>query len=272
MSRYCILFSLLLLAAAPARAEFDIQLVFDASVTDEQKTYFELGAQTWESYITGYQPGIGLTGITIDVSTPNLPDPGGTDILGQANATAFVNQGGYRLTQAGYMEFDVENVDDLIDQGYFDEVVIHEMGHVIGIGINWISNGVYVNGSGRYTGQYGLAAYNADYGQSGTFIPVELAGGAGTANKHWDEVNNGAALTGITDYLGRDLTHELMTGWLNVGQPPYVSNMTVQSLRDIGFEVVNLRNVPEPTTLVTVATMLAVGVAFRQRRYFSRQV
>jgi hypothetical protein len=244
-----------------ALAQFQINLVYDATVTPEQKAIFEYAAQTWESYILGYQPGISITGLTINASTPNIVDPPGTDILGLANATSWVTQGGYRLTTAGFMQFDSENVDQLMAQGWFDEVVIHEMGHVIGIGINWVANGVYVNGSGRYTGQYGVAAYNAEFNQSGSWIPVELAGGASTANKHWDEVDNGAALTGITDALGRDLTHELMTGWLNVGRPPYIANFTIQSLRDIGFRVVEPPTaVPEPATFVLMLPLAAAGL------------
>lgn len=269
-----ILVALMVLAIATsarhAAAQFNIHINYAASVTPAQQEIFELAAATWESYITGYQPGISITGITIQASTPNLVDPEGTDILGLANATAWVNQGGFRLTTAGFMQFDSENVDQLMADGWFDEVVIHEMGHVLGIGINWISNGVYINGSGRYTGQYGVAAYNAEFGQTGDYIPVELSGGTSTANRHWDEVDMGAALTGITDIMGRDIAHELMTGWLNVGRPPYIANFTIQSLRDIGFTVVDLSAVPEPATAACLVPLAAV-LAWRNRRRASRR-
>lgn len=257
-----VLFSTLLLVcsglAESASAQFSIHLNYAASVTNEQKIYFDQAAALWESYILGYQPGISLTGITINVSTPELP----AGQLGQANASSTVSQGGYYLTSTGYMQFNSTMIGSLIDQGWFDEVIVHEMGHVIGFGIQWISNGVYKNGSGQYTGEYGVAAYNHEYGQNGTYVPVELLGGIGTANKHWAEVEKGAALTGITDLLGRDMAHELMTGWLNVGRPPYISNTTLQSLRDIGFVVVDLyapAHVPEPAALVLCG--LAVGIA-----------
>lgn len=252
-------------AAGEAFAQFTINLNYDSTVTPAQKEIFELAASTWESLIIGYQPGISITGVTINASTPDLYDPPGTDVLGMANATHWINQGGFRLTTAGYMQFDVENVEDLMAQGWFDEVVIHEMGHVLGIGINWVSNGVYINGSGRYTGQYGVAAYNAEFGQTGDYIPVELAGGPSTANKHWAEVFQGAALTGITDALGRDMAHELMTGWLNVGRTPYLANFTIQSLRDIGFVVVDLTAVPEPATIGLLIPLVLVGMRWRKR-------
>src|SRR5690606_3422447 len=130
----------------------------------------------------GYQPGISLTGISINVSTPDLP----AGQLGQANASTSVWQGGYRLTTTGYMQFNSLVIEDMIDDGYFDEVIVHEMGHVIGFGIHWIQNGVYsTSNPGRYTGQYGVAAYNHEYGQNSTYVPVELLGGIGTVHKHW---------------------------------------------------------------------------------------
>ncbi|MGI9455834.1 MAG: PEP-CTERM sorting domain-containing protein [Aeoliella sp.] len=251
-------------AAAPAAATFDLNIIYAASVTPEQRAVFEQAEATWESLITGYQPGITLTGITITASTPNLVDPPGSDILGQAGPNGFRPfQGGFRLTQTGFMEFDSENVDDLIAQGFFDDVVVHEIGHILGIGTNWTLNNVYTNGTGQYTGQHGVAAYNAEFGQTGTFIPVELGGNSGTSNKHWDEVDLGAALTGITDTMGRDLTHEIMTGWLNIGRPPYIADFTVQSLRDIGFTVV-----PEPSTAAGMAlAMVVLGWQVRRRQW-----
>jgi len=51
-------------------------------------------------------------------------------------------------------------------------------------------------------------------------------------------------LTGITDSQGRDLGLELMTGAIDPDYgEPFLSNMTVQSLRDLGYTVV-----PEPSS------------------------
>ena len=75
-----------------------------------------------------------------------------------------------------------------------------------------------------------------------------------------------AALTGIINSHGRDLTHELMTGWLNIGQPPYIANFTIQSLRDIGFTVVDPSVVPEPATLVLLVPLAAAAGLWRVTR------
>jgi hypothetical protein len=52
-------------------------------------------------------------------------------------------------------------------------------------------------------------------------VPVENIGGPGTAGAHWREATFG---------------NELMTGFVNIGGMP-LSQMTVGSLRDIGYQV-----------------------------------
>jgi len=60
---------------------------------------------------------------------------------------------------------------------------------------------------------------------------------------------------------GKDLRHELLTGWLS-NEPAFLSQTTIASLEDIGFIVVT---VPEPSTLAILA-MLGFGTALRRRR------
>ncbi len=121
---------------------------------------------------------------------------------------------------------------------------------------------VYVNNSGQYTGAAGVAAFNLEFAQAATFVPVELGGGPGTANGHWNEVDNGAGPTGLTSiFTGQDLQFELMTGWLDA--PTFTSQLTIQSLRDIGYEVVPI---PEPTTVGMLAGLLGLA-SMRRRRH-----
>lgn len=46
------------------------------------------------------------------------------------------------ISISGFMEFDIDDVDDLVSGGTFEAVVIHEIGHIIGIG--YVQPGVYV--------------------------------------------------------------------------------------------------------------------------------
>jgi hypothetical protein len=127
----------------------------------------------------------------------------------------------------------------MINNGTFLSVIKHEMAHVLGFGTLWETDGLYVHGSGHYTGSFGLAAYRAEFGQpSASYVPVELGGGAGTADGHWNEVDNGGGNAGITDAKGRDMRYELMTGWLNTpASSLFLSNTSIQSFRDLGYTV-----------------------------------
>ena len=69
---------------------------------------------------------------------------------------------------------------------------------------------------------------------SATFVPVELGGGSGTANGHWNENDGGGGLTGIVSVNnGMDFANELMTGWASSSF--FVSNTTLGGLDDLGY-------------------------------------
>jgi len=103
-------------------------------------------------------------------------------------------------------------------------VILHEMGHVIGIGVIWDNKG-FLNGAGgadpRFTGPGATDEYQAIFGVLDPNVPVENTGGPGTRDSHWREA---------------DFDNELMTGWLNSGTNP-LSRITVASLADLGYVV-----------------------------------
>ena len=142
---------------------------------------------------------------------------------------------------------------DLQGVNFLDALINHEVIHALGFGGRWETNGAYVIGSGKYTGAAGLAAYQSAYEPGATYVPVELAGGGGTRNSHWDQLLRSSTeegdplnpwvlspLTGIVDQRGRDLGQTLLSGAIDPDYGiPYLSNLTVQSLRDIGYEVIS---------------------------------
>ena len=90
----------------------------------------------------------------------------------------------------------------------------YEMAHVLGFGTREY-NGVYQDEAG-YTGVNALEQWRTEFGQTNaTYIPIELGGGSGTADGHWDEITCVSNFTGITDGNGNDMRNELMGGWLN---------------------------------------------------------
>jgi len=224
---------------------FFISVSFGVGLTPSQQAIFTTAADTWDAVIAGYQQGISINGPLISASAIYIDGPGG--ILGQAGPTLFTHQGGYWLATQGVMQFDADDVVNLENNGSLLEVILHEMGHVLGIGTLWdpVFNDVYEDGTGQYTGAAGLAAYQSEFDQPGaTFVPVELGGGAGTVDAHWDEKNGGGSNTGIASNIsGQDMRFELMTGWIN--RPTFMSSLSVQSLVDIGFEVETPSFAPE---------------------------
>jgi hypothetical protein len=240
--------------ALGAQATFNITINYTGLTATEQ-SYFASAESFWESVITGYKGGVNLTGLTIAASGAPMDGVGG--VLGSAGPTAITLQGGIDYTTTGVMSFDSADITNMIANGSFSSVIQHEMGHVIGFGTLWTLNGLYVDGSGQYTGANALATYRTEFNQpAATFVPVELGGGSGTANGHWNEVDGGGGNTGIVDSLNRDMKNELMTGWLN--SPTFVSLTTINSFKDLGYVV---SAVPEPG--VMAMWLLGLPVVWR---------
>ncbi|OHB79654.1 MAG: hypothetical protein A2W31_10925 [Planctomycetes bacterium RBG_16_64_10] len=239
-----------------------------AAFTTEQLAIVEaamLRAENlWEGIVTGYQPGINLPGILISVQ-------GATDLTGLALASVgqWIEQGGFWLTASGGIRIDVDIIDQYANYdgaglNLIDDILAHEIGHILGVGLQWTENELYAPGSGRYTGRFGVAAYREEFDPAADFVPVELAGSAATAGKHWDQIMRSSVqegnpadpfslspLLGITDSAGRDLALELMTGAIDPDYgAPFLSRTTVQSLRDLGFLVVGE---PSAATLLVLA-------------------
>jgi hypothetical protein len=110
--------------------------------------------------------------------------------------------------------------------GTFQGVIMHEMGHVLGLGTLWSSLGL-VTGAGTanpvYVGANAVREYNSIFGLTGSSVPVENTGGPGTADSHWREST---------------MRTELMTGYAeSSGVPMPLSRITVGGLADLGYAV-----------------------------------
>lgn len=254
LSRFRQLLTALIAAtcALGAQASINITLQFDGSLSASEQAYFTAAETYWESVLTGYQPGVSISGILIDARKVNIDGSGRT--LASAGLDEVRLYGSYYLPTRGNMSFDSSDINGMISNGSFTSVIMHEMAHVLGFGTLWYPDpslgrpggqNVYATGSGQYTGANALAAYRVEFNQPGaTYVPVELGGGSGTADAHWNEGDGGSAV-GIVDGLGRDMRFELMTGWIN--NPTFVSQTTLASFVDIGYSITA---VPEPAALL----------------------
>lgn len=212
------------LGSAQSNSTFDIAVRYSGDPS--LKGFFTDAASRWSQVIVGDIPDFKLFRRTIDdlaifASVTSIDGAGG--ILGQAGPILF--RSGSNLPALGIMQFDEADVADLVSEGQFDEVVLHEMGHVLGIGTIWEQLGLLSGGGGsdpRFTGANATAEYNNIFGTSASSVPVENTGGAGTRDGHWRE--------SVFD-------NELMTGFLNQGQANPLSRVTVASLADLGYQV-----------------------------------
>ena len=212
-------------ASGSGSGAFDIQIQY-AGFTASQRTIFEQATARWESVIVGDLPNAIYNGIVVDdllinASATAIDGVGGT--LGQAGYDR-TRLTGTRLPYHGSMEFDSADLASMEANGSLLNVIVHEIGHVLGIGTLWQSKGLLV-GAGTsnpiFTGSQAVAAYNAIFGTNVTGVPVENSGGSGTRDSHWRE---------------SAFNNEMMTGYINAGTNP-MSRVTVASLADLGYTV-----------------------------------
>ena len=236
---------------------FDITLELGSGLTDSQKDVFTQAELFWESQITGYEGDIRFSpALTITANAAANDGVGG--VLGSAGPrTGYDNRAynGKLYTATGEMSFDSADIDNLESNGSLFGVIVHEMAHVLGFGTLWTYNGLYVEGSGEYTGEYALAAYQAETDSSASYVPVELEGGEGTADGHWDE---GWLLGGS----------ELMTGWLE--GVTTLSSVTLAQFRDLGYLVadydVEVPDVPSDVPAPLIGGLMLGLFAFGRRK------
>lgn len=210
-------------------SEFHIEVEFpDDTLSPEQQAVFLTAAARWSEIILGDVPDVDVAGfglvddVVIVASGPLIDGPDG--ILGQAGPTHL--RSGTFLPAAGIMQFDSADIDELIEEGQFDEVILHEMGHVLGIGTIWEDLGL-ITGVGtsnaQFLGASAVQAYRDIFGVTATSVPVESnLGGGGTLYSHWDEAT---------------FDNELMTGFLNGGVENPISRITVGQMADLGYDV-----------------------------------
>jgi hypothetical protein len=114
---------------------------------------------------------------------------------------------------AGSIAIDPEDIQRVLDNNIFENLMLHEIAHVLGVGTLWNTND-FLDGD-TYTGANALAAWR-DIGCSGD-LPVEPGLG-----QHWDN-----------DCLAQ----ELMTPLFRFNRPSPLSTITLGAFEDLGYVV-----------------------------------
>ncbi len=221
----------------PPSPGFDIELRFVGG-TPSYAPAFSAAAARWEEIITGDVPNIALNydggscHEAVDETIDDLvifvkvePIDGAGGALGQAGP-CFIRMGSM-IPVTGQLTLDEDDLNQAQSFGILEELVLHEMGHVLGFGTLWESLGLITNAGSPdpyFTGSETVSAFDGIGGgaYAGVPVPVENTGGMGTRDGHWRE--------SVFD-------SELLTGWLNVGSSNPLSSVSAAALADAGYTV-----------------------------------
>ncbi|MBI0445299.1 Ig-like domain-containing protein [Deinococcus sp. DB0503] len=212
---------------------FNITVIFPANnnLTETQKAAFTSAANRWSQVIAAGLPDVPnvrlstgetvtVDDVTIVASGVAIDGPG--NVLGQAGPRQV--RTGTTLPLWGEMQFDSADLADMEANGTLQGVVLHEMGHVLGIGTLWdrsLSASPCENATQvQYLGASGLREYR-NLGGLAAGVPVENQYGEGTKCAHWKE---------------SVFQSELMTGFASRGPMP-LSRLTLGALADLGYSV-----------------------------------
>lgn len=128
------------------------------------------------------------------------------------------------LPATAVLELDRHDIQTLADQGRLGRVLIHEMGHALGVGgAVWTFKGL-IKGAGGGNPTFGGPAAMREYGNllgsaAATPVPLESEG-SGAKLRHWRETVFG---------------DELMSTRIQAANP--LSRLTIASLEDLGYAV-----------------------------------
>jgi hypothetical protein len=217
-----------------------------------------------------------LNNVTVDdllIFVSLVPIDGVGKVLGQAGP-CFIRTSN-KLTVIGIMKFDTADLANMQANGTLDDVILHEMGHVLGFGSIWDdpTKNFLVTPSSvcnppppppanpctvppptcdtHFSGVQAITSFNSQNGgstYSGAKVPVENTCGPGTADSHWREA--------IFD-------NELMTGFISTTPNP-MSRTTISSLQDLGYAVnlgeADAFTIPAPPPLMASVSRAGISL------------
>ncbi|TVP58944.1 MAG: hypothetical protein EA351_02465 [Gemmatimonadales bacterium] len=234
-------------SAPPDPSSYQIEYDYQSSIDPAVQAVFEAAADRWAQVIVGKLPEV-----QINISASNSwctnedmsrtiddllivvviePIDGVGGVLGSAGPCLI--RSGSGLPMLGRVRLDEADVNNLLANDMLYDVVLHEIGHVLGIGTLWEMMGLLEDKAAEsdpdldpwFSGAQAIAGFNDVGGNDytdGNKVPVENTGGSGTRNGHWRQ---------------SVLDNELMTGWISGGSSNPLSLVTVGSLADLGYTV-----------------------------------
>ncbi len=235
---------------APAIGSFDVDVVLINEVTELQRQAFEDAADWWMSILAETElPDVPLGGqarlgcgdtfteeeiggaiddLVVVASVEEIDGPGG--ILAGARPCSV--REGSMLPFLGIVRFDKDDLANIEGTRDLEELILHEIGHVLGIGTLWAEFALLRDPSlvtpgadAHFAGPLAVAAFDDAGGtayEDGAKVPVENRAGPGSGDSHWRQ---------------SVFVTEVMTPFASIGTPDPVSAITIQSLADLGYTV-----------------------------------
>ena len=260
-------------AFSAVATEFEIELVFINSGTPSQNAAFLDAANRWMNILRGElddidfssnpvaastciqgQPTFSGTVDDIRIYVDIIPIDGPLGTLGQAGPCQIRTTS--QLPVLGFMQLDAADVTRLEQDDDLVDVILHEMGHVLGIGTLWgnfdtlLVNPSLPSSAGadtHFAGVAAIAAFDAAGGTAytgGAKVPVDNQAAVGSSDAHWREPV---------------LRLELMTPELTPGVTNPLSAITTESLADLGYSVDSSGADPFTGTFSAPARLTAPG-------------
>ncbi len=202
---------------------FSIRVVYSGD--SQYQSYFDVAAQRWSEVITRDLPDVvnatygTIDDLLIEAAIRYIDGPGRT--LAYAGPTHYRSSSDGGLPYLGIMRFDTFDMASQVSAGTLDDLILHEMGHVLGLGTLWQSRGLASDLD--YIGSNAVASYQAVAVNSTlSSVPLESTGGSGTRGRHWSE-----------QYFNA----ELMTGYAESSGLMPISLITIGALADLGYGV-----------------------------------
>jgi Leishmanolysin len=158
----------------------------------------------------------------------------GQSILGESGPCLVRDPG--NIPVLGVMSLNSATLTSLAGSGQLDDVVEHEMAHLLGFGTVWDLDHLLRDSTTSnpwFSGPDAQTAFRAaDPSYRDKIVPVEAGGGAGTTLSHWRE---------------SVMTNELMTGFIDSPGPNPLSAITIEAMADLGYAVDVSQADPWPT-------------------------
>ena len=251
--------------------------LFDRStftiVPEPYRTYLNAAVTRWENYIKipdatwdltkaavlanggGDWNGMRITEFVEQNYGVGHPDRGMIAACGPRNVFDLVQPGstglkfqptGFYLEINKYWETAIPSgASSPFDADDWTVVMTHELGHGLGIGAFWQQDyqqyGAVVPVDFFLDDIYTNAqqGYNTITGNTYTKMPLEDAGGEGTASAHWEGDFRPGTAPGANGTAYPGVPGELMSGYFDKGARPKISKLSIGVLKDFGYEEVN---------------------------------